>query len=58
MTLFDIKLYSSIRRFDDLSTVTRGLQTLRKVKTGISSLKPTVKTILTVTKVNIGEVSF
>jgi MoaA/NifB/PqqE/SkfB family radical SAM enzyme len=54
---FDIKLYSSIRRFGDLSTVTRGLLTLRKVKTGISSLKPTVKAILTVTKVNIGEVS-
>ena len=54
---FDIKLYSSIRRFGNLSTVTRGLLTLRKVKTEISSLKPTVKAILTVTKVNIGEVS-
>jgi len=54
---FDIKLYSSIRRFGDISTVTRGLLTLRKVKTGISSLKPTVKAIPTVTKVNIGEVS-
>ena len=54
---FDIKLYSSIRRFGDLSTVTRGLLTLRKVKTGISSLKPTVKAILTVTKVNVGEIS-
>jgi MoaA/NifB/PqqE/SkfB family radical SAM enzyme len=54
---FDIKLYSSIRRFGDLSTVTRGLLTLRKVKTEISSLKPTVKAILTVTKVNVGEIS-
>ncbi|MFZ8795552.1 MAG: radical SAM protein [Acidilobaceae archaeon] len=54
---FNIKLYSSIRRFGDLSTVTRGLLTLRKVKTEKSSLKPTVKAILTVTKVNVGEIS-
>jgi len=54
---FDIKLYSSIRRFGDLSTVTRGLLTLKRVKADMFSVKPVVKAILTVTRANVGEVS-
>jgi MoaA/NifB/PqqE/SkfB family radical SAM enzyme len=54
---FDIKLYSSIRRFGDLSTVTRGLLTLKRVKADMFSVKPVVKAIPTVTRANVGEVS-
>jgi len=53
---FDIKLYSFIRRFGDLPTVTRGLLALRNVKSRRLSLKPIVKAILTITKVNVGEI--
>lgn len=54
---FDIKLYGSIRRFGDLSKVTRGLLTLRNVKLRELSVKPVVKAMLTVTKANVGEIS-
>lgn len=54
---FDLKLYSSIRRFGDLSKVTRGLLALKKARVESSSFKPVVKAILTVTRVNVSEVS-
>jgi tungsten cofactor oxidoreducase radical SAM maturase len=54
---FDVKLYSQIRRMGDFSTVSKGLEKLRNLKLQNGGVKPEIKSIFTVNKLNIGEVS-
>ncbi|MDM7275511.1 MAG: radical SAM protein [Thermoprotei archaeon] len=54
---FDVKLYSMIRRRGSLSAVTRGLMALSKAKSEKGSLKPVVKAIFTINKLNVNEIS-
>jgi MoaA/NifB/PqqE/SkfB family radical SAM enzyme len=49
----DVELYEKIRRFGSLSAVSRGLELLFEFKKRVDSRKPIVKTIFTITKLNL-----
>ena len=52
----DIDLYEKIRRLGDLSVVSKGLEILFEVKKKLDSRKPIVKTIFTITKLNLSNI--
>ncbi|MGC8932881.1 MAG: radical SAM protein [Candidatus Methanodesulfokora sp.] len=54
---FDVKLYSQIRRMGDFSLLSKGLEKLRNLKLQNGSTKPEIKSIFTVNKLNVNEVS-
>jgi len=53
----DVELYEKIRRLGDLSAVSRGLERLFEYKKRVDSRKPIVKTIFTITKLNVDNIS-
>jgi tungsten cofactor oxidoreducase radical SAM maturase len=53
----DIMLYEKIRRLGDLSIISRGLEILSDLKKRSDSWKPVVKTIFTITRLNIDQIS-
>lgn len=52
----DVELYSKIRRGGELSKITKGLEKLLKLKSSSELLRPEVKAIFTVTRLNVDEV--
>lgn len=54
---YDVKLYKQIRRPGSLTDVTRGLIKLKDAKLKYGTIKPIVKSIFTVNRLNVREVS-
>ncbi len=52
----DIELYSRIRRGGELPKVVKGLEKLLNLKSSSGTLKPEVKAIFTVTRLNVDEI--
>jgi len=52
----DVDLYEKIRRLGSLSTVSRGLEKLFESKKRVDSRKPIIKSIFTITKLNLHQV--
>jgi MoaA/NifB/PqqE/SkfB family radical SAM enzyme len=52
----DVELYEKIRKLGNLSAVSRGLEELFKAKKVVDSRKPAVKTIFTITKLNLDNI--
>jgi MoaA/NifB/PqqE/SkfB family radical SAM enzyme len=53
----DVDLYERIRRLGSLSAVSRGLERLFECKRRADSRRPVVKTIFTVTRLNVGNIA-
>ncbi len=51
----DVALYEKVRRLGDLSVVTKNVARLSELKLEREARKPTLKTIFTITKLNVGE---
>jgi len=52
----DVELYSRIRRLGDLTIVSKGLLAVREAKKRLGFMKPIVKAIFTVNKLNVREI--